>query len=162
MEITGSKPLAFARPVSESQYVVVVPYHAGTRVKAHEIGHAVLRHNLSPGTKPRITVLKARPKQFDLISSNLVSEDKPVPRTIGQSLRNELDADIFSYEKTGRQYSLRSALDVGSIAVGYYKLRPSEAFSLITKHLVSKGYRLTKKQESELWHSLIRYSRVRR
>lgn len=105
------------------QHEIIIPYHAGLKTRLHEIAHCVLKHCMDNRTR------------------------YPLSEHISQ----ELDAELWAYEKAGKKYSMESLANIAYSAIIEYGGKNSYVFSAILNHLKSKNLVLEDKQKSFLW-----------
>ena len=104
---------------SGDDYQILLPYKLPTRYKVHEVGHARLGHRKFPSSSPE------------------------------EVLRNEVDAELFSYEAMDRNLTTPAIVDM--VAMGRsFGLSTNESCKIVLDQLSKRGYPTTEKGLSTL------------
>lgn len=105
------------------EYQIMLPYRASTKTRLHELAHVLLGHC-----------------------------DKP-PDYTDELIRNEIQAEIWAYQKCDKQITLDAMLNIAALAI-QWKDKPNFVFNQIVNTLNSNGIVLNKQRRSNLWHEI--------
>ncbi|MFA5937397.1 MAG: hypothetical protein WC822_06005 [Candidatus Paceibacterota bacterium] len=103
---------------------IVIPHHCNTKTRLHELGHCFLGH--------------CQDNRKRMLMSDIIGQ--------------ELDADLYAYEKTNKSFSVESAINIANQVMLEYNIPVSLTFNLILKHLKSKHILIRDSDRSYLWH----------